>query len=83
VHVRPAGSSGWRYALLFRDWLRSDPEAAALYGEHKRALTEQFAGTKGTHAYAEAKEPWFTDVAWPRMDSWAARTGWQPPSYTS
>jgi dephospho-CoA kinase len=81
VHVRSAGSSGWRYALLFRDWLRNDPEAAALYEGHKRALTEQFAGTKGTHTYAEAKEPWFTDVAWPRMDGWAARTGWQPPSY--
>lgn len=83
VHVRPAGSSGWRYALLFRDWLRNDPQAAALYGDHKRALTEQFAGTKGTRAYAEAKEPWFTDVAWPRMDAWAAHTEWQPPSYAS
>jgi dephospho-CoA kinase len=83
VHVRPAGSSGWRYALLFRDWLRNDPQAAALYGDHKRALTEQFAGTKGTRAYAEAKEPWFTDVAWPRMDGWAAHTGWQTPSYAS
>ncbi|MET3721504.1 MULTISPECIES: dephospho-CoA kinase [unclassified Arthrobacter] len=81
VHVRSAGSAGWRYALLFRDWLRKDPEAATLYADHKRALTEQFAGTRGTRAYAEAKEPWFTDVAWPRMDGWAARTGWQPPSY--
>lgn len=83
LHVRPAGSSGWRYALLFRDWLRSDPQVAALYAEHKRALTEQFAETKGTHAYAEAKEPWFTDVARPRMDAWAAHTGWQPPSYAT
>ena len=83
VHVRPAGSSGWRYALLFRDWLRSDPEAAAMYAEHKHTLSKQFAATKGTHAYAEAKEPWFTDVAWPRMDAWAAHTGWQPPSYVS
>lgn len=83
IHVRPAGSSGWRYALLFRDWLRSDAEAAALYADHKRVLTEQFSGTKGTHAYAEAKEPWFTEIAWPRMDAWAARTGWQPPSYAS
>lgn len=83
VHVRPAGSSGWRYALLFRDWLRSDPEAAALYAEHKRALTEHFAGTRGTHAYAEAKEPWFTEFAWPRMDEWAAHSGWRPPSYVS
>ncbi|MET3206094.1 UNVERIFIED_ORG: dephospho-CoA kinase [Arthrobacter sp. UYEF13] len=82
VHVRAAGSSGWRYALLFRDWLRSDPEAVSLYADHKRVLSEQFAGSKGTHAYAAAKEPWFTDVAWPQMDSWADRTGWVPPSYT-
>lgn len=83
VHVRPAGSAGWRYALLFRDWLRSDPEAAGLYEDHKRTLAEQFAGLPGTHMYAEAKEPWFTEVAWPRMASWAAHTGWQPPSYPS
>jgi dephospho-CoA kinase len=82
VHVRPAGSSGWHYALLFRDWLRNDPEAAAMYAEHKLALTKQFAGTRGTHAYAEAKEPWFTDVALPGMDAWAAHSGWRPPSYT-
>ncbi|MET3175013.1 UNVERIFIED_ORG: dephospho-CoA kinase [Arthrobacter sp. UYCu721] len=81
VHVRAAGSPGWRYALLFRDWLRSDPEAATLYGDHKCALAELFARTSGTRAYAEAKEPWFTDIAWPRMQGWAARTGWVPPSY--
>ncbi|MBE4720297.1 dephospho-CoA kinase [Pseudarthrobacter sp. AB1] len=81
LHVRAAGSPGWRYALLFRDWLRSDPEAVSLYGDHKRALAELFAGTNGTRAYAEAKEPWFTDEAWPRMAGWAARTGWAPPSY--
>jgi dephospho-CoA kinase len=83
LHIRAAGSPGWRYALLFRDWLRNDPEAATLYGDHKRALAEQFSRTNGSRAYAEAKEPWFTDVAWPRMDGWAARTGWRPPSYPS
>lgn len=80
LHVRAAGSPGWRYALLFRDWLRSEPEAATLYADHKRVLAEQFAGTRGTRAYTEAKEPWFSEVAWPRMDGWAARTGWAPPS---
>lgn len=28
LHVRVAGSPGWRYALMFRDWLRADPEGA-------------------------------------------------------
>ncbi len=38
---------------------------------------------KSTAGYAADKEGWFTDYAAPRMDAWAQRTGWQPPSYTS
>jgi dephospho-CoA kinase len=83
VHVRPAGSAGWRYALMFRDWLRDDPSALKLYEEHKADLARRFAGSTGTGAYAAAKEPWFTDVAWPLMSAWAQATGWQPPSYAS
>ncbi|NUS36784.1 MAG: dephospho-CoA kinase, partial [Pseudarthrobacter sp.] len=82
VHVRVAGSPGWRFALLFRDWLRDDASARASYQAHKAALAERFAG-HGTAAYAEAKEPWFTDVACPGMEAWAAATGWEPPSYAS
>ena len=82
VHVRAVNSPGWRYALMFRDWLRADPGAAARYAEHKNALANQFAGAGTTRGYAEAKEPWFTDEAWPRMTEWAARSGWAPPSYT-
>ena len=83
LHIRVAGSAGWRYALLFRDWLRADAAAAELYADHKRALAEQFAGAGSTRAYADAKEPWFTDVAWPRMAAWAGRSSWVPPSYLS
>lgn len=83
LHVRVAGSPGWRYALLFRDWLRSDQSAAAQYQAHKLELADAGAGDGGTAAYAEAKEPWFTDVAWPLMEEWAQRTGWMPPSYMS
>ena len=81
LHVRVAGSPGWRYALLFRDWLRNDPEGCSLYGEHKAALARRFAGSSGTGDYADAKEPWFTEVACPRMAAWADATGWAPPSY--
>ncbi len=83
LHVRVAGSPGWRYALLFRDWLRSEPSAMELYEAQKLTLAATFAGESGTAAYADAKEPWFTDVAWPLMDEWAKRTGWLPPSYIS
>ncbi|MCY1674857.1 dephospho-CoA kinase [Pseudarthrobacter sp. SL88] len=81
LHVRVAGSPGWRYALLFRDWLRVDGQARRLYEAHKTALAQSFAGAGSTRPYAEAKEPWFTHVAWPSMGAWAAATGWEPPSY--
>ncbi|MBX7444286.1 MULTISPECIES: dephospho-CoA kinase [unclassified Arthrobacter] len=83
LHVRVAGSPGWRYALMFRDWLRNEPTARSDYQAHKAALAERFAGRAGTGAYAEAKEPWFTEAAWPRMCAWADATGWAPPSYAS
>jgi len=83
LHVRVAGSPGWRYSLLFRDWLRAEPSAAELYQAHKHELAATHAGDQGTAAYADAKEPWFTEVAWPLMDEWANRTGWMPPSYMS
>jgi dephospho-CoA kinase len=83
IHVRVAGSPGWRYALMFRDWLRDNPSARSLYAAHKADLAGRFAGSASTRAYAEAKEPWFTDVAWPRMSAWAEATGWEPPSYAS
>lgn len=83
VHVRVAGSAGWRYALLFRDWLRADPVAAKLYQAKKLELAAAFLQENTTASYAEAKEPWFTEVAWPLMEEWAERTGWTPPSYMS
>ncbi|UTT71441.1 dephospho-CoA kinase [Arthrobacter sp. DNA4] len=83
VHVRAAGSAGWRFALMFRDWLRNDPSALRLYAAHKADLAARHAGAGTTRSYAEAKEPWFTDVAWPLMAAWAEATGWEPPSYAS
>ena len=73
LHVRVVGSPGWRYALLFRDWLRSEPGAAAAYATEKRRLA---ALGMSTQAYAEAKEPWFNLIL-PQARAWAARTGWR------
>lgn len=75
LHLRVAGSAGWRYALLFRDWLRAVPSEAAAYVAEKHRL----AALRPTVAdYTEAKEPWF-DAALPRADRWARDTGWGPP----
>lgn len=72
LHIRPVGSPGWRYALLFRDWLRAQPAEAAAYEAEKVRLA---ASHSTTGEYAEAKEPWF-DAALPRAEAWAERTGW-------
>lgn len=74
LHVRTENSPGWRYALLFRDWLRARPDEAAAYEAEKLRLASVHATTT---AYAEAKEPWF-DGALPRADAWAERGGWSP-----
>jgi dephospho-CoA kinase len=82
LHVRGAGSPGWRFALCFRDWLRADDAARTDYLGEKRRVARLHGVDKSTAGYAADKEGWFTGYAVPRMDDWAARTGWQPPSYT-
>jgi len=72
LHVRELESAGWQYALLFRDWLRADATARQEYEHVKSGLAEEFMTTQ---EYASAKEPWFNEV-WPRMQSWARRSGW-------
>ncbi len=74
VHVREAGSPGWRFALQFRDWLRAEPEARAAYAAEKRRL---LANEPSTTDYGAAMEPWF-DHAYPRVVAWADDHGWWP-----
>jgi dephospho-CoA kinase len=74
VHVREHGSAGWRFALLFRDWLVHVPAERDAYAAEKRRLLALDAATS---AYVAAKEPWF-EQAWERASAWAAQTGWRP-----
>jgi dephospho-CoA kinase len=83
VHIRTAGSPGWRFALCFRDWLRDDAAAQADYLAEKRRVARRHVSDRSTAGYAADKETWFTEYAAPRMEAWAQRTGWQPPSYGS
>jgi dephospho-CoA kinase len=75
LHVREVGSPGWRWALLFRDWLRADPVACAEYAAEKARLA---ATGVGVSAYAEAKEPWFDSIH-ERAGKWAEQSSWEPP----
>ncbi|MEV4350202.1 dephospho-CoA kinase [Actinoplanes sp. NPDC049596] len=74
LHVRVAGSPGWRFALLMRDHLRAVPSAREGYAAAKAAWSQEH---KDRYTYGEAKEPWFDEEA-RAADEWAEATGWQP-----
>ncbi|WP_045741290.1 dephospho-CoA kinase [Actinoplanes rectilineatus] len=74
LHIRVAGSPGWRFALLMRDHLRAVPEARDAYATAKADLAVRFPDRAG---YRAAKEPWFDEEA-RAADDWALSTGWQP-----
>jgi dephospho-CoA kinase len=76
VHERVIDSAGWRYALMFRDWLRAEPDVLADYARIKQKLAAEHA-SRTTGAYADAKQPWFAK-SWPALRDWAARTNWSP-----
>jgi dephospho-CoA kinase len=74
IHLREVGSPGWRWDLMFRDWMRDDEQAAGEYAAQKRRIAATGATTS---EYAEAKESWFDAIA-ARAEQWAERTGWEP-----
>ena len=56
------------------------PAARADYVAEKRRVAGLHGEDKSTAGYAADKERWLTEDAAPRMEAWARRTGWQPPS---
>jgi GrpB-like predicted nucleotidyltransferase (UPF0157 family) len=72
LHVRIAGSPNERVALLFRDWMRAHPEAAAPYGAFKRSLATR---APDVDWYSEVKDP-VVDLVIAVAETWASATGW-------
>lgn len=72
VHVRVAGWPNQRYALLFRDYLRARPGAAAAYARLKRELAERFGDDLG--AYTDVKDA-ACDLVVVAAEDWAATGG--------
>ena len=77
LHVRAAGRANQRYALLFRDYLRAAPLAAAGYAELKRRLALEVGQGADHSAYVEIKDP-VCDIIMAGAEAWAAQTGWSP-----
>ncbi|NND02951.1 MAG: GrpB family protein [Acidimicrobiia bacterium] len=78
IHVRVEGAFNQRYAVLFRDYLRSHPRARDAYGELKRNLARLF--PNNVVAYYDIKDP-AIDMLMAGANIWAEATGWEvPPS---
>lgn len=79
IHIRVDGWPGQRFALLFRDWLRADADAAAQYLQIKESAAAAAERENGYDdsvvAYADVKAPWF-DQAYVRAWKWAGESGW-------
>ena len=79
LHVRRAGSGNGRYALLFRDYLRAQPLAAAAYGQVKTALAQH--GPTDWDLYYDVKDP-VCDIIMAGAEEWAASSGWRMEHYS-
>ncbi len=75
IHVRVAGAANQRYALLFRDFLRSNPSAAGSYDQIKRELARLH--PDDVDAYYAVKDP-ACDLIMAAAEGWAAATDWEP-----
>jgi GrpB-like predicted nucleotidyltransferase (UPF0157 family) len=74
VHVRVCGRANFRYALLFRDYLRAEALPTRAWSELKRRLayfTEDLSG------YGYVKDA-ATTVLMLSAEQWARRTDWKP-----
>jgi GrpB-like predicted nucleotidyltransferase (UPF0157 family) len=71
-HVRESRGGNARYALLFRDFLRSDDGARQAWGAFKQRLA---VSVPDLLDYGQIKAP-ATDVLMAAAERWAAETGW-------
>jgi GrpB-like predicted nucleotidyltransferase (UPF0157 family) len=74
VHIRIEGRVNWRYALLFRDYLRAHPQESAAYGRFKQRAARLLPEDVGT--YSDLKDP-VCDLIYLPACRWAAASSWQ------
>jgi GrpB-like predicted nucleotidyltransferase (UPF0157 family) len=74
LHVRAACAANQRYALLFRDYLRARPSAAAAYARVKQQLARHH--PDDADAYYDVKDP-VCDILIAAAEDWAQASRWQ------
>lgn len=75
AHVRLAGRANQLYPILFRDYLRSHPQASEAYARVKLALARLHPNDK--EAYYDVKDP-VCDIIMAGARAWATEIDWQP-----
>jgi GrpB-like predicted nucleotidyltransferase (UPF0157 family) len=74
IHVRPENSDAARYALLFRDYLRADPQARATWADVKAQIASAVPDLAPYGQIKAAALPLLMRGA----EQWAAETNWLP-----
>jgi GrpB-like predicted nucleotidyltransferase (UPF0157 family) len=80
LHVRVEGRLNQRYALLFRDYLRTHPTSAQAYETLKRQLAALL--RHDSERYADVKEAG-CDLIYLAAEEWAPTVGWRPEPFTT
>jgi GrpB-like predicted nucleotidyltransferase (UPF0157 family) len=75
LHVRQHGRANQRYALLFRDYLRANPDAAETYRQIKVALARLH--PDDIEAYYDIKDP-ACDLIMQAATRWVRESGYVP-----
>jgi GrpB-like predicted nucleotidyltransferase (UPF0157 family) len=75
LHVRATGRPNFRYALLFRDYLRHSATAVAAYAQVKVALARLH--PDDVVAYYDVKDP-VCDLIMDAAERWATDVVWSP-----
>lgn len=73
LHIRKSGMFNQQYPLLFRDYLRSSPVAAATYGHIKQVLATKF--PNDIESYYDIKDP-VCDAIMAAAGEWSAAGNW-------
>jgi GrpB-like predicted nucleotidyltransferase (UPF0157 family) len=79
VHVCRVGSGNGHYALLFRDYLRAHPLAAAAYAQANVALAQH--GPHDWDLYYDVKDP-ICDIIMAGAEDWADAAHWRIEHYS-
>ncbi len=75
LHVRLPGRANQRYAILFRDYLRTCPSIAEAYGQVKMVLAQHHP-EDDMQVYYAIKDP-VCDIIIDGAEIWAASKGWK------